>query len=48
LDSDFLPGPLCERRLLRAQPARLDEVEAHLRDVLDVMIAASEKMDRWE
>ncbi len=29
-------------------PARLDEVEARLRDVLDVMIAVSEKMDRWE
>ncbi len=28
--------------------ARLDEVEARLRDVLDVMIAVSEKMDRWE
>ena len=27
---------------------RLDEVEARLRDVLDVMIAVSEKMDRWE
>ena len=28
--------------------ARLDEVEGRLRDVLDVMIAVSEKMDRWE
>ena len=28
--------------------ARLDEVEARLRDVLDVMIAVSDKMDRWE
>lgn len=28
--------------------ARLDEVEARLRDVLDIMIAVSEKMDRWE
>ena len=27
---------------------RLEEVEARLRDVLDVMIAVSEKMDRWE
>lgn len=27
---------------------RLDEVETRLRDVLDVMIAVSEKMDRWE
>ena len=27
---------------------RLDEVEARTRDVLDVMIALSEKMDRWE
>jgi hypothetical protein len=27
---------------------RLDEVEARLRDVLDVMIAVSETMDRWE
>ena len=38
----------------RAAPAndevgrRLDEVEARTRDVLDVMIALSEKMDRWE
>ena len=29
-------------------PARRDEGEARLRDVLDVMIAVSEKMDRWE
>ena len=28
--------------------ARIDEVEARLRDVLDVMISVSEKMDRWE
>ena len=27
---------------------RLDELEARTRDVLDVMIALSEKMDRWE
>ena len=27
---------------------RLDELESRLRDVLDVMIAMSEKMDRWE
>ena len=29
-------------------PARLDEVEARLPVVLDVMIVVSEKMDRWE
>jgi hypothetical protein len=28
--------------------SRLNEVESRLRDVLDVMIAVSEKMDRWE
>ena len=27
---------------------RLEELEARMRDVLDVMIALSEKMDRWE
>ena len=27
---------------------RLDDVEGRLRDVLDVMLALSEKMDRWE
>ena len=27
---------------------RLDELEARTRDVLDVMIALSEKVDRWE
>lgn len=28
--------------------ARLDEVEARLRDVLDIVISVSDKMDRWE
>ena len=52
------PRPLDQRldeRKSRCRPAReatflprLDEVEARLRDVLDVMIAVSEKMDRWE
>ena len=31
-----------------ALQARLEEVEGRLRDVLDVMIALSEKVDRWE
>ena len=29
-------------------PARLDEIERRLTDTQDVMIALSEKMDRWE
>ncbi len=37
-------GALAEGDIAR----RLDEVEARTRDVLDVMIALSEKMDRWE
>ena len=37
-------GALAEGDVAR----RLDEVEARTRDVLDVMIALSEKMDHWE
>ncbi len=37
-------GALAEGEIAR----RLDEVEARTRDVLDVMIALSEKLDRWE
>ncbi len=37
-------GALAEGDIAR----RLDEVEARTRDVLDVMIALSEKLDRWE